>query len=304
MSPSGSNKTVRELIQVTSEYLADRGIESARLNAERLLADVLGLARIELYFQHDRPVMGKELDEFRDLVRLRAGGQPLQTILGQTEFYSHLFKVLPGVFIPRPETEHLVEAAANLLGGGTHRLLAPVAVEIGCGTGVVGISLAMDLPRLTLHATDINPKAIELTRHNAHALGVEARVHVHHGSRFDPLPDHLKGEVDILVSNPPYIRCGDIEGLSEEVKGHDPHTALDGGQDGLDFYHALAAALKCWLRPGGYVAVEIGCDQGAEVQDIFSGVGAEDIVVIKDYSDRDRVVTARVGVAENDREDG
>lgn len=295
MNPASANKTVRELLKVTSGYFEEKGVESARLNAERLLADVLGLARIELYFQHDRPVMGKDLDRYRELVRRRAGGEPLQTILGQTEFYSHLFKMEEGVFIPRPETERLVETAAGLLGGGDQGLLAPVAVEIGCGTGVIGISLALELPRLQVHATEINPRAVELTRHNAHVLGVGARVEVHPGSRFDPLPESLRGEVDLLVSNPPYIRRADIEDLPREVKGHDPHTALDGGADGLDFYHAIAAGMKRWLRPGGLVAVEIGDDQGQDVSGILAAAGAEDVQVVRDYSQRDRVVTGRVG---------
>jgi release factor glutamine methyltransferase len=303
MNTPSNSKTVRDLIQVTSDYLDGKGVESARLNAERLLADVLGLARIELYMQHDRPVLGNDLDMYRDLVRRRAGGEPLQTILGQTEFYSHLFKVEPGVFIPRPETERLVEEAAHVLGGGDRQLLAPVAVEIGCGTGIVGISLAKELPRLTVHATDINPRAVELARHNAHVLGVEARLEIHQGSRFDPLPAHLQGEVDLLVSNPPYVRRGDIEGLSEEVKGHDPHTALDGGVDGLDFYHALAAAMGRWVRPGGQIAVEIGDDQGADVSEIFAAAGARELRVIKDYNDRDRVVIAQVGEPEPDKGD-
>ena len=110
--------------------------------------------------------------------------------------------------------------------------------------------------------------------------------------------------MDLLVSNPPYIRRGDIEGLSEEVKGHDPHTALDGGVDGLDYYHALAGAMGKWLRPGGHIAVKNEDDQGPEVHDIFAGAGASDIEIIKDYSDRDRVVTARVGASDADREDG
>lgn len=303
MNTPANSKTVRDLIQVTSEYFTDKGVESARLNSERLLADVLGLARIELYLQHDRPVTGQDLDRYRDLVRRRAGGEPLQTILGQTEFYSHLFKVEAGVFIPRPETERLVEEAALLLGGGDTRLLAPIAVEIGCGTGIVGISLAKELPRLSVHATDINPRAVELARHNAHVLGVDARVEIYQGSRFDPLPAHLKGEVDLLVSNPPYVRRGDIEGLSEEVKGHDPHAALDGGPDGLDFYHALAAAMGRWVRPGGHLAVEIGDDQAAAVSEIFTSAGGRGLRVIKDYNDRDRVVIARIGESEANQGD-
>ena len=298
MNSASPYKTIRELIQVTSEYLDGKGVESAKLNAERLLADVLGLSRIELFFQHDRPVLGEELDHYRDLVRRRAQGEPLQKILGETEFYSKVFKVEPGVFIPRPETERLVEEAVALLAPPDRRLLAPVAVEIGCGTGIIGICLALDVPRLTVYATDVNPAAVQLTKHNAHTLGADPRVHVLPGNRFDPLPAHLKGQVDLVVSNPPYIRAADIPGLAVEVSEHDPVEALDGGQDGLVFYRAMASGLGAWLRPGGHVAGEIGDDQGRDVEDIFSASGLEDIRVIRDYADRDRVVTARSGTLE------
>jgi len=298
MNSASPHKTIRELIQVTSEYLGGKGVESAKLNAERLLADVLGLSRIELFFQYDRPVLGAELDRYRELVRRRAQGEPLQQILGETEFYSRVFKVEPGIFIPRPETERLVEEAVALLAPPDRRLLAPVAVEIGCGTGIIGISLALDVPRLTVYATDVNPAAVQLTKHNAHTLGAGPRVHVLAGNRFDPLPAHLKSQVDLVVSNPPYIRETDIPLLAAEVSEHDPLEALDGGPDGLVFYRALASGLCIWLRPGGHVAVEIGDDQGQDVEDIFSASGMEDIRVIRDYSDRDRVVTARLGTPE------
>jgi release factor glutamine methyltransferase len=288
-------KTVREIITVTAEYLENKGVDSAKLNTERLLSDVLGLSRIELFMQYDRPVLVSELDRFRVVVKRRAAGEPLQQILGETEFYSRVFKVVPGVFIPRPETEHLVEAAAALLAPSGQSLVSPVSIEIGCGTGIVSLSLAAELPRLTAHATDVNPDAVALTERNAHTLGVEARVHVYQGSKFDPLPESLRGQVDLLVSNPPYIRSADIAGLPEDVKGHDPHTALDGGADGLVFYRALAAKMKLWVRSGGHVAVEIGDDQGAEVKAIFEASGGQDLCVIKDYTDRDRVVTARLG---------
>ncbi|MDX2473797.1 MAG: peptide chain release factor N(5)-glutamine methyltransferase [Candidatus Krumholzibacteria bacterium] len=295
MTSAAANKTVRELIRVTSEYFADKGVDSAKLNAERLLADVLGVSRIELFMQFDRPVLGDELDAYRGVVKRRAGGEPLQKILGETEFYSRTFKVAPGVFIPRPETEHLVEAAVALLTPGDTGLVAPMAVEIGCGTGVISVSLAAELPRLTVHATDINPLAVELAGRNAHTLGVEARVNIHLGSRFDPLPKQLAGQVDLLVSNPPYIRHEDIAGLPEDVKGHDPHTALDGGPDGLVFYRALAAKMGSWLRPGGHIAVEIGDDQGPDVKAILAASGGQDVQIIQDYTERDRVVTAQVG---------
>lgn len=294
MTSAPANLTVRELIRVTSEYLAGKDIASAKLNTERLLADVLGLSRIELFMQFDRPVLGRELEKFRGVVKRRAAGEPLQQILGETEFYSRVFKVEPGVFVPRPETERLVETAVQLLSPGDQGLLAPVAVEIGCGTGIVGISLALELPRLTLHATDIDPVAVDLAGRNAHTLGVEARVHLYQGNRFDPLPRHLRGHVDLLVSNPPYIRRSDLDGLPQDVKDHDPHTALDGGADGLDFYRALAAGMGAWLRRGGHIAVEIGADQGGDVSGILAASGGHDIQIVQDYAQRDRVVTAQV----------
>jgi len=295
MNPPSANRTVRDLVQMTADYFAEKGVESARLNAERLLADVLGVTRMELFMQHDRPVLGDELAGYRAYVKRRAAGEPLQTILGITEFYSRPFRVEPGVFIPRPETEHLVEAGTALLAPEDHRLLAPVAVEIGAGTGIIGISLACEIAQLTVHATDINPAAIKLAGHNAHSLGVDGRVDFHLGSRFDPLPAHLKGQADLLVSNPPYIRSADLADLPVEVAEHDPHTALDGGDDGLVFYRALASKMGQWLRPGGHIAVEIGDDQAEDVSAIFAASGGEDIQVIQDYTHRDRVVTARVG---------
>ena len=286
-------KTVRALLRVTAGYLQEKGVDSARLNAERLLADVLGMSRIELFMQHDRPVLGTELDRYRALVRRRAGGEPLQQILGETEFFSRTFKVEPGVFIPRPETERLVEIARGLVCPGDRNLLEPVAVEIGCGTGVIAVSLALEIPRLAVWATDVAPAAVDLARRNAHRHGVETRVTVLEGSRFDPLPAHLRGEVDLLVSNPPYIRSAEIPGLSREVAEHDPRAALDGGADGLVFYRAVASGLGHWLRPGGQVALEIGADQGEAVPPILAASGLVDLAVHKDYADRDRVVTGR-----------
>jgi release factor glutamine methyltransferase len=288
-------KTVRQLIRVTTTYFEEKGVESARLNAERLLADALGLSRLELYFQHDRPVVGEELARYRDYVRMRATGVPLQTILGETEFYSRPFKVEAGVFVPRPETERLVEVAIGLLTPPDHRLLAPVAVEVGCGTGVIAVTLAVEIPQLEVYATDVDTGAVALGNHNAHRHGVSARVHCLVGNRFDPLPQRLHEGVDLLVSNPPYIRRAEIDGLPVEVAQHDPRAALDGGEDGLVFYRALAAGAVHWLRSGGHLAVEIGADQAQEVTDILMRSGAEDLAVTEDYAGLPRVLTARFG---------
>lgn len=285
-------KTVRELIALSSQYLAEKGVESARLNAERLLGDVLGLARIELYLQSDRPLSNGELDRYRDLIRRRAGGEPLQTLIGSTGFYSREFKVAPGVFIPRPETERLVEAAAALLAPPDRRLLAPRAAEVGCGTGVVAISLALEIPALEVWTTDRNPLAVDLARQNARRHGVEARVHVLGGDMLHPLPAALRGQLDLVVSNPPYLRTDELAGLPPEVR-HDPPAALDGGPSGLDAYHALAAAAARWLRPGGWLAVEIGAEQGASVPALLEAAGYVEVSMQRDYNDLPRVVVAR-----------
>jgi len=288
-------KTVRELIQITSRYFAEKGISSPRLNAERLLGDVLSLPRIELYLQHDRPVTGPELTRYRECVKRRAAGEPLQTIIGATEFYSRSFKVEPGVFIPRPETEILVQECVKILTPPDRRLISPHVLEIGCGCGVIGITLAMEMPSLLVTATDVNPEAVRLSEHNARRLSVTPRINFVTGDGFAPVPTSLKGKIDLLVSNPPYVRQENIDDLPREVSQHDPHEALDGGRDGLDHYRALAAGFATWLCPGGAVAVEIGCDQAEAVIEIFERAGCRDTIVAQDYNNLPRVVTAHWG---------
>lgn len=286
-------KSVRELIQVTADWFGVRGLESPRLNAERLLGDVLGLTRLELYLHHDRPLTPDETGRFRDLVRRRGSGEPLQTLIGETEFYSRTFKVEAGVFIPRPETEVLVERAVGLLTGGTSSLLAPQAVEIGCGTGIIGVTLAAEIPRLRVWASDVNRQAVALTSVNARRLGVGARVEALDGRGFGPLPDHLRGGVHLLASNPPYIPTDVVPTLDREVAEHDPAAALDGGRDGLDVYRMLAAEAGTWLAPDGVVVLEIGYDQGTSVPELFRAAGFGDVAVHPDYNGQPRVVTCR-----------
>lgn len=287
-------KTVRELIALTSDWFAARGVDAPRLNAERLLGEVLGLSRIDLYLNHDRPVTPEELARYRELVRRRAAGEPLQHLLGEVEFYGRPFKVRPGVFIPRPETELLVETAVGLLRDERMSLVSPVALEIGCGTGVVGVTLALEVPRLRVWCSDVNEAAVALTRRNARRLGAASRLTAAAGELDTPFPRELRGKADLLVSNPPYVRSGEIPGLQREVRDHDPHTALDGGEDGLRFYRAIASRLGRWLRPGGGVAVEIGADQAEAVCGILAAAGVREPQVRRDYSDRPRIVWGRL----------
>lgn len=285
-------KTVRELIALSSSYLAEKGVESARLDAERLLCDVLGLVRIELYLQSDRPLTGSELDRYRELIRRRATGHPLQTLIGTAGFYSREFKVADGVFIPRPETERLVETTVGLLAPPDHRLLQPRAAEVGCGSGVIAISLALEVPALEIWATDVEPAAIDLTHQNAHRHGVESRVHALAGALLEPVPTGLQGQLDLVVSNPPYLRTDELASVPREVR-HDPRSALDGGPDGLALYRALAAAAWRFLRPGGWLAVEIGAEQGESVPGLLAAAGFAPVAMQRDYNQLPRVVTAR-----------
>ncbi len=287
-------KTVRELILVTADYLADKDVDSARLSAERLLGEVLGLARIDLYLNHDRPLTPDELDQYRQLVKRRAAGEPLQALLGETEFYGRGFKMADGVFIPRPETERLVEACVGLLTGGNSSLLSPLALEVGCGSGIIACSLAAEIPRLQVVASDVNERAVEISRVNARRLGVAARVEFLAGELCVPFPADLQGRANLLVSNPPYIRSADVPGLPREVLAHDPREALDGGPDGLRFYHELARHAATWLFPGGWLAMEIGHDQADQVTAICAASGLSDIEMTRDYNQLPRVVTARV----------
>jgi release factor glutamine methyltransferase len=285
-------KTVRELIALSSDYLARKGVDSARLNAERLLSDVLGLARIELYLQSDRPVSDAETARYRDLVRRRASGEPLQAIIGATGFYSRDFKVTAGVFVPRPETERLVETAVRLLTPPDHRLVAPKVVEVGCGSGVIAVSLALELPAAEIWATDVDARAVQLTGENAHRHGVAGRVHALLGDLLHPVPATLRQRVDLLVSNPPYICSADLESLPPDVR-RDPPASLDGGPDGLTVYRALAAAAPHWLRPGGWLALEIGADQGESVPSLLAASGLQAVALERDYNELPRVVTGR-----------
>jgi release factor glutamine methyltransferase len=207
--------------------------------------------------------------------------------------------VEPGVFIPRPETEILVEECVRLLTPAGSRLAAPLALEVGTGSGVIAVSLAAEVPALEIWATDVNPAAVRLAERNARRLGVASRVHVLEGDLFTPLPARLAARFDLLVSNPPYVRRDAIDHLPVEVAEHDPREALDGGRDGLTFYRALAAGLDRWLRSDGLVAVEIGADQDDDVPGILRRAGCHDVQVVRDLNDLPRVVTARRAAAKD-----
>ena len=273
--------TVLKLLRWTADYFAGRGIDSPRLDAELLLAETLGLDRVGLYLNFERPLQAEELAAYREKVRRRAGREPLAYVLGRTEFWSLPFKVTSAVLVPRPDTELLVEEALKRLPAATARLL-----DVGTGSGALAIALAHERPGCTVTAIDVSPAALAVATENARANGVAERVAFIEAD-LAALP---AGPFDLVVANPPYIPTGDLPALMPEVRDFEPQLALDGGGDGLDACRALARQAGTVLAPGGWLLVEIGIGQAEAVRGLLTAAGLTDIFTARDLSGIERVV--------------
>ncbi len=280
--------TVMKALQKAAAYFERRRVPSARLDAEVLLAHVLKLERIDLYIQHDRPLDRGEIDAYRKLLQERTRGVPVPYLTGRREFFSREFFVNPSVLIPRPETELLVEAAADWCRG----LKGPLLVDVGTGSGIIAVTLALLLPQSRVVGVDISDGALAAARRNAdkHQVKVEFRQ----GDLLSPLQD-LKGKIDAIISNPPYISQCQWEGLPREVR-QEPSLALLGGADGLDFYRRLLSEGAPMLVPGGLLAVEAGWGQADGIA-AMAGENWRVEETISDYGGIPRVIllTRRAG---------
>jgi release factor glutamine methyltransferase len=275
--------TVLKLLRWTADYFAGRGLDAPRLDAELLLAATLGLDRVGLYVNFERPLQSGELAAFRGRVKRRAGREPLAYILGHTEFWSLPFKVTPDVLIPRPETELLVEEALARLAGQSRVL------DVGTGCGALAIVLAHECPELTIIAIDVSPAALAVAAENALSNGVAERIRFAIGD-LGELP---AGPYQLVVANPPYIPSRDLATLMPEVRDFEPRLALDGGIDGLDAYRALARQAKSLLTANGWLLVEVGSGQATAVQELFAGAGLTDVFTSHDLAGIERVVGGR-----------
>ncbi|MGZ8592749.1 MAG: peptide chain release factor N(5)-glutamine methyltransferase [Actinomycetota bacterium] len=270
-----------EVLRRATDYLDRHGVESPAANAERLLMHVLGTDRAGLLTRTD----GLDTREARTFGRAlcqRCAGTPLQHLVGEQAFRRLELEVRPGVFVPRPETELLVEHALEALEG----VEGPTIVDVGTGTGAIALAMKDERPGAAVYATDVSPEAVELARANAGRLGLDVRVLL--GHLLEPLPPELRGWVDLVVSNPPYVTPAEYEDLPREVRA-DPPQALVGG---IEVYEGLAAEASRWLRDGGVLAVEIGAEQGDAVAGVLSAAYA-DVRVEPDLAGRDRIVLAR-----------
>jgi release factor glutamine methyltransferase len=287
--------TLQRLIAWGTRHFQERGIDSPRLTIEELLGHVLSASRLQLYMDLQRPLESGELARLRALVEQRGARVPLQHLLGTSEFRGRRFKVDRRALIPRPETELLVEACLAELDGER----AASALELGPGTGVIGLSLLAERLALRLVAVELSTEAAALARENAIQLGVADRLDLREGDLFAPL---RPGErFDLVVSNPPYVASEVIATLEPEVRDHDPHLALDGGAQGLAIIRRIVDQAGKWLVPGGLLALEIGDDQGAAVKALLEEAGFDDIQIKKDYSGLDRLAFGRAGTVKRDR---
>ncbi|HSD10964.1 MAG TPA: peptide chain release factor N(5)-glutamine methyltransferase, partial [Candidatus Binatia bacterium] len=256
--------TLKTLLERASRFLAERGVDNPNLDAELLLADVLGLERGRLYVDRDRMLGGSESARFEEGIRRRGGREPLQQIRGRQEFFSREFEVDATVLIPRAETETLVEAAIARARG----IAAPRILDVGTGSGAIAITLALELPKARVFATDVSPAAVDVGRANARRLA--AAVEFRRGDLVAP----FAGErFDLIVSNPPYVPSGEIAALAPEVRDHEPRAALDGGVDGLGIYRSLAGSVGGALERDGGIVLEVGFGQSAAVGALFAAAG-------------------------------
>lgn len=297
--PPGEPWTVLHLVRWSSAWLAERGVERARLDVELMLADALDVERLRLYLEFDRPLVESELAAFRSRLRRRAAREPLQYVLGHTGFRQLRLRTDARALIPRPETEEL--AGAVLEWAAAQKALHPLtALDVGTGTGAIALSLALEGPFRSVVATDLSPDALELARENASRVprreGVEVEFRA--GPVFAPVGEGERFHV--VVSNPPYVSEADWTGLQPEVRDWEPKLALTSGQEGCELLHALVDGAADHLVPGGLLALEVGVEQAGPLQDrIRAGGRFTDVRVLKDLSGRDRMVLA---IAKN--EDG
>lgn len=280
--------TILKLIQWTTTYFKQQGIESARIDAELLLAFTLDVQRIDLYLRYDQPLNQDELTRFRGFVKRRAAREPVAYITGVKEFWELSLAVGPSVLIPRPETECLVEAVSDFLKGYTGSA-EPVILDLGTGSGAIALALAQSCPTARVAAVERSAEALATADRNRRRHGLDDRVSLVAGDWLAPIKAD-PALCDVIVSNPPYIPSGDIDGLQPEIVRYEPRAALDGGPAGLDCLDGIIAAAPACLRPGGGLFLEIGHDQFPAVRRLAENCGAyRDVVCRKDYGGHDRV---------------
>lgn len=287
MSASPETWTVLRVLTWTAERFGQEGLDSPRLDAELLLAHCLGVERVRLYMDHEKPLLPEELGRYRELVRRRLRREPVAYITGTREFWSLPLVVSDRVLVPRPETETLVEQALRIVG--ELGLDAPLIVDVGTGSGAIALALASELPRARVLALDVDPAALEVAAENARRLELELTPL--RGDLLDALPPDT-GPLDLVVANLPYVASAELDGLQPEVARWEPRRALDGGPDGLDPLRRLVPQAAARLGGGRALVLEVGAVQAPVATRLCAEHGFEAARVVQDLAGLDRVVCA------------
>jgi release factor glutamine methyltransferase len=278
------SKILKEVLQLSTEWLAKSKSDSPRFEAEWLIGHALGLTRLQLYTNHDRTLMENELDKVRTLLRRRVAGEPLQYICGEMDFYGLTLSVGPGVLIPRNDTEILVDHARRLLKVGDRVL------DLCTGSACIPLALQKSFKGgLSIDAVELSPEAFTWARRNVDKTGLA--VNLFEGDLFAPVA--ASGPYALISANPPYIARDEAPSLAIEVRDHEPHLALFAEDQGLELLRRIATEAPLFLIPGGWLLCEIGWQQGPAVSAIFAAAGLDSVRVEKDHAGHDRVVIGR-----------
>ncbi|WP_437202773.1 peptide chain release factor N(5)-glutamine methyltransferase [Planctomicrobium sp. SH664] len=279
--------TVRRILDWTIQFLKDKGSDTPRLDAEVLLAHARQCQRIQLYTQFDEPLTDAQRATMRELVKRRGAAEPVAYLVGHREFFSLDFIVRRGVLIPRPDTEVLVLTALDLARGNN---VAKI-LDIATGTACVPIAIAKNLPPVSLQAVEIDPTAHEVAAANIEKHGLTERIQLHQGDLFAPLdPSDRFG---IITSNPPYVASREIAELAPDIRNHEPHLALDGGEDGLEIVRRLIHAAPAHLAENGWLLIELSPEQAEAGCELLRQRGFTAVSVKNDLSGQARVVLGR-----------
>jgi release factor glutamine methyltransferase len=281
--------TVLEAIKLSTEYLEKKDVESARANAEILLAEILNCKRLDLYLTFDKPLKENELNLYREFIRKRGMRIPLQYIVGNVEFFGFKLVVNENVLIPRPETEQLVEKIIKDNTGIENLTI----LDIGVGSGNISIALSNNLKNCKVVGIDISEKALEIAKVNSKKYLSENKVEF---KLFDILKDNLAnlGKFDLIISNPPYISDKDFEALEPELKNFEPRIALTDSSDGISYYKKIISASKELLNMNGKLYFEMGKDQFQKIDSLMKENGFKNINIIKDYSGIERIISGEL----------
>jgi release factor glutamine methyltransferase len=283
--------TIRRLIAWAAEYLEGHGVESPRLSAELMLGRVLGLERLQLYLRFDQPLTPEELAAFKELLIRRRVHEPMAYILGSREFYGLDILVGPGVLVPRPESEHVVEEGLKALAG----IEGPRILDLCTGSGCIALALAHEIPDAQVIGVDISKEALAFAQRSADKLELSQRVQWLLGELYDPVAA-AGGFFHLITANPPYVREDEWQDLSPEVREYEPHQALVSGPGGLEIVSQIIAGSRAYLQPFGVLLIEVGAGQAKAAQKIAYQTGIfEQVSTVQDLAGIERVVVCQRG---------